>query len=211
MCIRDSIRVKHYRYGMFVIMSLYICYSLFVVVNDIAESKRKATIAAEREQREKIEGQKREKAEKEQKEKAEREQREKSQKEQREQAEREESEKLEREKVAKRESILFKEAETYLNKGKTSRAKVLFAKLAKNGKDPDWQRRAQQALESLISNPVKLNGASSQTTAHKKTTENTSQIKKTSPNNNSSSQEWSTPEALRAFGKPGDTVKGSTK
>ena len=205
------IRVKHYRYGLFVIMSLYICYTFFVVVNDITESKRIATIAAEKEQREKTEREMREKAEKEQKEKAEREKREKAEREQIEQTEREEKEKVEREKVAKRESSLFKEAETYLNKGKTSRAKVLLTKLAKNGKDPDWKMRAQQALESLISNSVKLNGASSQTPAHKNTTENASQIKNSSPNINSSSKEWSTPEALRAFGKPGDTVKGFTK
>ncbi|MBK5274862.1 MAG: hypothetical protein JJE30_07410 [Desulfuromonadales bacterium] len=29
--------------------------------------------------------------------------------------------------------------------------------------------------------------------------------------NNAAAEEWSTPEALRAFGKPGDTVKGNSR
>ena len=57
------IRVKYYRYGLFVIMFFYICCSLFVVINDITESKRTATIAAEKEQRENSEREQREKVE----------------------------------------------------------------------------------------------------------------------------------------------------
>lgn len=188
-----TIRIKHYRYGLFVLLLLYLCYSPFVVTNEIKLSKHTAAIAAEREQREKTE---REKAERADKEKAEREKIER--------AEREKI-KVEKDKIAKRESILFKEAETYLNKGKSSRAKVLFAKLAKNGKDPEWQRLAQQALESLASNSVKSNNTSSSTAVHKPTVD-PSQINNPNQNKINSSKEWSTPEALRAFGKPGDTV-----
>jgi TolA-binding protein len=47
------------------------------------------------------------------------------------------------------EEFMYKTGQINLREGNTGRAKVLFEQLAKNGKDPDWQKLAQQALTSL--------------------------------------------------------------
>ncbi|MEI6206279.1 MAG: tetratricopeptide repeat protein [Desulfuromonadales bacterium] len=49
----------------------------------------------------------------------------------------------------RQEEFLYKAGEINLNGGNVPHAKVLFEYLAKNGKDPDWQKLAQQALASL--------------------------------------------------------------
>lgn len=45
----------------------------------------------------------------------------------------------------------YKTGQINLQEGNTGRARVLFDHLVKNGKDPDWQKLAQQALVSLES------------------------------------------------------------
>ena len=47
------------------------------------------------------------------------------------------------------EEFIYKTAQINLRIGTKQRAKELFEKLATNGKDPDWQKLAQQALASL--------------------------------------------------------------
>ena len=49
------------------------------------------------------------------------------------------------------EEFQYRAGQINLNEGNIQRAKGLFAHLAKNGKDPDWQKLAQQALTSLES------------------------------------------------------------
>lgn len=49
------------------------------------------------------------------------------------------------------EEFLYKAGEINLRDGNVRHAKVLFEYLAKNGKDPDWQKLAQQSLASLDS------------------------------------------------------------
>lgn len=48
----------------------------------------------------------------------------------------------------------YKVGQINLLEGNTQRARSLFAQIVKNGKDPDWQRLAQQALASLESKPA---------------------------------------------------------
>jgi TolA-binding protein len=47
------------------------------------------------------------------------------------------------------EEFLYKAGEINLHEGNTQRARTYFEQVAKTGKDPDWQRLAQQALDSL--------------------------------------------------------------
>lgn len=47
------------------------------------------------------------------------------------------------------EELIYRTGQINLNEGNTRRAKGLFDQLAKSGKDPDWQKLAQQALTSL--------------------------------------------------------------
>ena len=47
----------------------------------------------------------------------------------------------------------YKAGQLHLLEGNTQRAKALFAQISKNGKDPDWQKLAQQALTSLELKP----------------------------------------------------------
>jgi TolA-binding protein len=52
---------------------------------------------------------------------------------------------------SRNDEFTYKTGQINLLQGNTGRARVLFAHLAKNGKDPDWQKLAQQALTSLES------------------------------------------------------------
>lgn len=45
--------------------------------------------------------------------------------------------------------FVYRTAQINLHEGKTGRAKELFDQLVKNGKDPDWQKLARQALTSF--------------------------------------------------------------
>jgi TolA-binding protein len=47
------------------------------------------------------------------------------------------------------EEFLYKAGEINLNEGKKQLARTYFERVTKTGKDPDWQRLAQQALDSL--------------------------------------------------------------
>lgn len=49
------------------------------------------------------------------------------------------------------EEFIFRTGQINLREGNTQRAKGLFDQLVKNGKDPDWQRLAKQALLSIAS------------------------------------------------------------
>ena len=49
------------------------------------------------------------------------------------------------------EEFIYRAGQINLSEGNIRRAKGLFDQLAKNGKDPDWQKLAQQALASLES------------------------------------------------------------
>lgn len=51
------------------------------------------------------------------------------------------------------EEFIYKAGQINLLEGNTLRAKELFGQLVKNGKDPDWQKLAQQALASLELRP----------------------------------------------------------
>lgn len=51
------------------------------------------------------------------------------------------------------EEFLYKTGQLNLREGNSKRAKDLFEQLAKSGKDPDWQKLAQQALVSLDAKP----------------------------------------------------------
>jgi TolA-binding protein len=51
------------------------------------------------------------------------------------------------------EEFTYRTGQINLHEGNTRRAKELFDQLAKKGKDPDWQKLAQQALVSLESKP----------------------------------------------------------
>lgn len=51
------------------------------------------------------------------------------------------------------EEFIYRAGQINLREGNTGRAKGLFGQLAKNGKDPDWQKLARQALTSLESTP----------------------------------------------------------
>ncbi|NVN89791.1 MAG: tetratricopeptide repeat protein [Desulfuromonadales bacterium] len=51
--------------------------------------------------------------------------------------------------LAGREELLYKAGELTLNEGNKERARKYFEKILKTGKDPDWQKLASQALESL--------------------------------------------------------------
>jgi len=52
------------------------------------------------------------------------------------------------------EEFIYRAGQINLREGKTRRAKELFDQLAKNGKDPDWQKLAKQALTTLESKPT---------------------------------------------------------
>lgn len=52
------------------------------------------------------------------------------------------------------EEFIYRTGQINLHEGNTQRAKALFEQLAKSGKDPDWQKLAQQALTSLESKPL---------------------------------------------------------
>ncbi len=54
---------------------------------------------------------------------------------------------------ARNEEFIYKAGQINLQEGNTGRAKGLFDQLAKSGKDPDWQKLAQQALTSLELKP----------------------------------------------------------
>lgn len=54
---------------------------------------------------------------------------------------------------SRHDEFLYRTAQINLRAGNSRRAKELFDQLAKNGKDPDWQRLAQQALASPVSSP----------------------------------------------------------
>jgi tetratricopeptide (TPR) repeat protein len=49
----------------------------------------------------------------------------------------------------RKEEFTYRIGQIYLLDGNVQRAKVLFAQLSQNGKDPDWQKLAQQALTAL--------------------------------------------------------------
>jgi tetratricopeptide (TPR) repeat protein len=49
------------------------------------------------------------------------------------------------------EEFIYRAGQVNLHEGNIRRAKGLFEQLAKSGKDPDWQKLAQQALASLES------------------------------------------------------------
>lgn len=49
------------------------------------------------------------------------------------------------------EEFIYRAGQINLREGNTNRAKGLFDQLAKNGKDPDWRKLAQQALSTLES------------------------------------------------------------
>jgi TolA-binding protein len=52
------------------------------------------------------------------------------------------------------EEFLFKAGEINLLEGNKPLARTYFEQVATKGKDPDWQRLAQQALESIdLKNP----------------------------------------------------------
>jgi TolA-binding protein len=54
----------------------------------------------------------------------------------------------------RKEEFTYKTGQINLKEGNSARAKALFAELAKTGKDPDWQKLAQQALLSLEPKPA---------------------------------------------------------
>jgi len=56
---------------------------------------------------------------------------------------------LRRPDLAGRDELLYRAGELNLNEGRKQSARNYFEKIAKNGKDSDWQRLARQALESL--------------------------------------------------------------
>jgi TolA-binding protein len=49
------------------------------------------------------------------------------------------------------EEFLYRAGQINLHEGNTGRAKGLFEQLAKSGKDPDWQKLAQQAIATIES------------------------------------------------------------
>jgi TolA-binding protein len=49
------------------------------------------------------------------------------------------------------EEFLYRAGQINLHEGNTGRAKCLFEQLAKSGKDPDWQKLAQQAIATIES------------------------------------------------------------
>jgi len=51
--------------------------------------------------------------------------------------------------LAKRDELLYKAGELNLHEGKKQLARNFFEKVVRNGKDPDWQKLARQAMESL--------------------------------------------------------------
>jgi len=51
--------------------------------------------------------------------------------------------------LAGREELLYKAGELTLYEGKKQLARNYFERVIKDGKDPDWQKLARQALESL--------------------------------------------------------------
>lgn len=53
------------------------------------------------------------------------------------------------------EEFAYRAGQSNLRTGNTGRAKELFDKIAKSGKDPDWQKLARQALISLESKPAR--------------------------------------------------------
>lgn len=52
------------------------------------------------------------------------------------------------------EEFAYRAGQSNLRAGKTKRAQELLSAIAKNGKDPDWQKLAQQALTSLEQRPA---------------------------------------------------------
>lgn len=54
------------------------------------------------------------------------------------------------------EEFAYRAGQSNLRAGNTRRAKELLGGIAKNGKDPDWQKLAQQALISIESKPARL-------------------------------------------------------
>ena len=52
------------------------------------------------------------------------------------------------------EEFIYRAGQINLREGNTRRAKDLFDQLAKNGKDPDWKKLAQQVLTALESKPA---------------------------------------------------------
>jgi tetratricopeptide (TPR) repeat protein len=50
---------------------------------------------------------------------------------------------------SRNEEFIYRTGQINLREGNTRRARELFEQLEKNGKDPDWQKLAQQALTSL--------------------------------------------------------------
>jgi hypothetical protein len=53
------------------------------------------------------------------------------------------------------EEFAYRAGQSHLRAGNTRRAKELLGGIAKNGKDPDWQKLAQQALIPLESKPAR--------------------------------------------------------
>ena len=51
------------------------------------------------------------------------------------------------------EEFIYRAAQSNLKEKKSARARVLFGQLAKNGKDADWQKLAQQALADMDAKP----------------------------------------------------------
>ena len=49
------------------------------------------------------------------------------------------------------EEFVYRIGQIYLREGNLSRAKDMFSQVVKSGKDPDWQKLAQQALAALES------------------------------------------------------------
>ena len=49
----------------------------------------------------------------------------------------------------RREEFIYKSGDINLRDGNISRARAMFEQLDKNGKDPDWQKLARQALATI--------------------------------------------------------------
>ncbi len=54
---------------------------------------------------------------------------------------------------SRNEEFIYRAGQINLHEGNTRRAKELLEQLAKNGKDPDWQKLARQAMAGLESKP----------------------------------------------------------
>jgi hypothetical protein len=56
--------------------------------------------------------------------------------------------------LAERDELLYKAGELQLHEGRTGLARDYFEQVMKKGSDPDWQKLARHALETLETRPA---------------------------------------------------------